>query len=177
MTSRFQTFLSYNTGSCYIRDYGCGVLPYNSLCSIYGNSYFVVFECGERLKVFYFKGSKEKFERRCEDLFNVLNEQCFRISKTCPHLKVWSIGYVPALLTVDITGDGFTDAIRTDFFKYGFKAYETGNNVLGNICNSCSCFNVAEYKRARFLNFDFPKWLMKVRKEIMKKIRKDTDNQ
>lgn len=174
--ARFHEFLKFRSDECFVLDYGHGVVPFNSLCSIYGNTYFVVLETNQKLKVFYFRGSRDAFEERCELLMRTLSEHYYNITCRFPGLRVWSLGYVPALLTVDFSENELADAIRIDFFKHGFKAYDTGENLIGEICNKdLVSLNLFAFGKARYLDFNFTKWLLRERKKILRQLRKETE--
>ena len=174
---RFNEFLKFRGDECFVLDYGHGVLPFKTLCSIYGDRYFVVLESNQKLKVFYFNGSRPKFEKRCELLMETISIKYFTINAQCPNLRVWTLGYVPALLTKDFSESELYDALRKDFFKYGHKAYDTGDNLLGEICNAdLSSFNCSAYNKARFLDIDFSKWILRQRKMILNRLRKETED-
>jgi len=144
-----------------MRDYGFGPLSFASLEEQYGNWYFIVLESNEKLKIFYFNGSLEKFQRHCNQLIMSVVEQSYRLIHECPRLGVISIGYVPSLFTVNMSNDSFADSIRKDFLKHGIKSYETGSNVLGRICNNRDYFNIYEFRGARYLSFDYSAYLLK----------------
>lgn len=172
--SRFEEFLRFRGSECYITDYRHGAVPFETLDKIYKNWCFVLFESVERTKVFYFKGSRERFRIRCEQLLCTISAQYYRITQECPGLRVWTIGYVPALMTVDLSKDALANAIRNDFLKFGHKSYDTGENVLGEVCNKRNYFDVSAFKHGRYLDFDFSKWLLKKRKQTLQDLRKNT---
>ncbi len=176
-TPRFNEFLMFNKDHCYIYDYKKGVVDFKSLERIYGNLYFTAIESDQKIKVFYYKGSKESYKERIEKLLDKIVAQYFRINQECPGLRVFSLGYVPSLFTVDFSKDDFADAVRNDFLKYGCYAYDENENLLGKIYNKgLSSFNVDEFKQARFLSFDFSKWIMKERKKAWKQLKEETKN-
>ena len=169
--SMLDSFLEENEEACYIKDYGHGVLPFKRLVSIYGNWYFVVIEMTGfvRLETFYFRGSLDAFKKRCENTLTAISNEYFSIfDELRSGLKVFSVGYVPALFTVDFSKDEIADAIRRDFVKHGFASYDTGYNLLEKICQGdnyfvCAEFNCAEFKRAKNLDFDYFTWCLKHR--------------
>lgn len=65
--------------------------------------------------------------------------------------------------------DSFADAIRKDFLKHGIKSYETGSNILGWICNNYGYFDIYEFRRARYLSFDYSAYLLKQAKSRFQK--------
>lgn len=177
--TRFQEFLQSRESECYIKDYGHGVLSFDVLKEIYSKWYFVVLEMEsiQRLKVLYFRGSKERFENRCNMFLKVVNNDYYRLTLQACRLKLWLVGWAPALLSVDMLTDKIANAIRIDFIKFGCRSYDTGDNLLGNVCNEkMSKINVKEIKKARYLDFDFSKWIMKQREKILKQWRFETGN-
>lgn len=174
---RFHEFLKLRENDCFVTDYGYSPIPFNSLCSIYGNMYFVALESNQKLKIFYFRGTRDAFENRCELLLHVITRGYYNITMKCPGLRLWLLGYVPALLTADFSDNELADAIRIDFFKHGHKAYDTGENLLGNVCNkNLVSFNCQAFNESRFLDFDLTRWLMRERKKILKEFRKEAEN-
>ena len=174
---RFHEFLKFRGDDCFVLDYGHSPVPFKTLCSIYGNMYFVALESNQKLKIFYFRGTRDAFEERCELLLHTISEGYYNITMKCPGLRLWLLGYVPALLTADFSDNELADAIRIDFFKHGHKAYDTGENLLGNVCNkNLVSFNCIAFNESRFLDFDFTRWLMRERKKILKEFKRQTRN-
>ena len=171
---RLDMFLKLAEDRCFIRDYGYAPIPFKSLQALYGNTYFIAIETMTRLglKVFYFKGSLLAFKKRCEELFAQISkssEQYLKITSKFPGIRIFSIGYVPALFSVDFSKDEFADAIRKDFLKYGHAAYDTGENLLGKIYNhGYSSINLNEFNRARTLDFDFFTFVLKESENLKK---------
>lgn len=157
--TRFEEFLKIHGQECYISDYGFSPISFKNLDRIYGNWFFAVLELKERLKAFYLRGSKEKFERRVNELMNVLD--C-HIGNSTP--KILAIGWIPSLFTIDFSNNSLADAIRIDFLKYGQFAYETGSNLIGNLYIAPRFFQINEYSHSQYLDFDFSKWIMRERK-------------
>ena len=161
--SAFENFLSFHSHECIISDYGHSPISFKSLEEVYGQWYFIVFELKEKIKVFYLKGSKEKFERRIDELLVV---QSYYYYNDYP--KPLSIGWIPALFTMDFSDNELIDAIRIDFLKHGQRAYETGDNLIGNLYIAPRFFKSNEYSRSRYLDFDYSKWILKNRKKSSK---------
>lgn len=163
LPSAFENFLSFYSHRCFISDYGHSPISFKSLEDAYGQWYFIVLELNEKLKAFYLKGSKAKFEKRADELLIAFSYYNYR---DIP--KPLTLGYVPSLFSIDFSSNQLGDALRIDFLKHGQLSYDTDENLIGNLYIAPQCLKLNEYSRSRYLDFDYSKWILRERKRIFK---------
>lgn len=160
--SAFENFIYFNSHKCFISNYGHSPISFKALEDTYGQWYFIVLELNEKLKVFYLKGSREKFKKRVDELLNVF---LYYYYSDIP--KLLMLGYIPSLFSIDFSSNQLGDALRIDFLKHGQMSYDTGENLIGNLYTSFR-LKLNEYSRSRYLDFDYSKWILRKRKLTFK---------
>lgn len=170
MRTEFEQFLKFHECDSYIRDYGHGVISYSALDEVYSLWCFVAVEQLERMKMFYFNGTNNAFEKRVSYLLSALTytyDRMMHASKSRP--RVWSVGYIPCLFTVDFSKDPLANAIRSDFFKHDKRWISETNDLDGLVVNSQQ-ISLPYFNKSRQLDFDFSKWLLKRKKAASKNV-------